>query len=701
MHFNSCSGNEDRALQRFLSPYQSPATIPVEFCLDESCYSGLPDYFHPTVKTECQDSGALLTTIAGSWRELEIRVEYITYLDFPVTEWAAFITNNSGKSSPVLSSLKITPLAFPGCNPVMRLGMGDGDVNADDVFRDDLEPLYDTKTVCPIGGLSCNGASPYMRLLFDTYGINIAIGWPAQWRADFSRTAEGTALSVCQYRLNTTIQPGETIRSPRLTLMAFTGPESRGANLWRRWFIKYILTKENGSALGPMVTCSDNPLRWPEDGRSFIYRENSKYKSCTEFELCSAEQQVEGIRNYLTAGFKPDVWWLDAGWYQCEYSWNQTGTWKPNPEQYPDGLHPIGDVCIENNIRFLLWFEPGRIMAGTELDKDHPGWVLRRNGILWQSDRRRMHNFVNQTYLLDYSQQDCREWVTDRLDSIIKEAGAKIYREDLNLNPLGYWVDNEAPDRIGALENAYVTGFLNIWKEIIRRNPGIWIDSCASGGRRNDLETLRTPAVPLHYTDHSYGNHPQKEGHSRYMHQWIPYFKGHNSADWDDENGHYHHYFMNVKYDAEYNIKRPNSMFSYYTSMGPMFSASFNYQDSDEIKYYMHLAQIAYRAGSIMLSGDYYPLTEFKRSEYEWFSDQFDAGGEGYILFIRNTCAEAEELTVHPYLDKTASYCFENSETGETFELSGDDACKGILMKLPKRNGTILFYKKMQIVKAE
>ncbi len=93
----------------------------------------------------------------------------------------------------------------------------------------------------------------------------------------------------------------------------------------------------------------------------------------------------------------------------------------------------------------------------------------------------------------------------------------------------------------------------------------MWIDSCASGGRRNDLETLRTPAVPLHYTDHSYGNHPLKLGHARYMHQWIPYFKGHNAADWDDENGHYHYSGSNPKYAICSEVKRPNNMFRHYT----------------------------------------------------------------------------------------------------------------------------------------
>lgn len=34
-------------------------------------------------------------------------------------------------------------------------------------------------------------------------------------------------------------------------------------------------------------------------------------------------------------------------------------------------------------------------------------------------------------------------------------------------------------------------GYLAYWDELRRTNPDLFIDSCASGGRRNDLETMR------------------------------------------------------------------------------------------------------------------------------------------------------------------------------------------------------------------
>ena len=76
-------------------------------------------------------------------------------------------------------------------------------------------------------------------------------------------------------------------------------------------------------------------------------------------------------------------------------------------------------------------------------------------------------------------------------------------------------------------------GYHAYWDALIDSNPWLWIDSCASGGRRNDLETMRR-AVPLHYTDVGYGDIPVKQKQYREMFEWIPYFRSHNMA-WDRE----------------------------------------------------------------------------------------------------------------------------------------------------------------------
>ena len=68
------------------------------------------------------------------------------------------------------------------------------------------------------------------------------------------------------------------------------------------------------------------------------------------------------------------------------------------------------------------------------------------------------------------------------------------------MDPLEYWHAADALDRQGITEVRHVEGYLAYWDELRRRHPDLLIDSCASGGRRNDLETMRR-SVPLWRTD--------------------------------------------------------------------------------------------------------------------------------------------------------------------------------------------------------
>ncbi len=116
--------------------------------------------------------------------------------------------------------------------------------------------------------------------------------------------------------------------------------------------------------------------------------------------------------------------------------------------------------------------------------------------------------------LLDLGNPAAQKWLTDHVDKTITEQGIDLYRQDFNFDPLGYWRGNDAPDRQGITENLHVQGYLAYWDELRRRHPKLLLDSCASGGRRNDLETLRR-SVPLHKTDYKYSDQPAKQAFHR------------------------------------------------------------------------------------------------------------------------------------------------------------------------------------------
>jgi len=113
---------------------------------------------------------------------------------------------------------------------------------------------------------------------------------------------------------------------------------------------------------------------------------------------------------------------------------------------------------------------------------------------------------------------------------LLTEQGIDLYRQDFKHGPARLLAAADAPDRQGITEIRHVEGYLAYWDELRRRHPNMLIDSCASGGRRNDLETLRR-AVPLLRSD----LHPRargQQGHTYGCAFWYPYFgTGVNSDD--------------------------------------------------------------------------------------------------------------------------------------------------------------------------
>ena len=105
------------------------------------------------------------------------------------------------------------------------------------------------------------------------------------------------------------------------------------------------------------------------------------------------------------------------------------------------------------------------------------------------------------------------------------------------------------------------------------------------------------------------------------------------------------------------------------------------------------------RASGLILYGDYYPHTPFHRSDREWVAWQFDSPetGCGFVQAIRLPASPQETITLYlKGVRADVRYVFENPETGETRNSSGDDAIRsGFTFGLPARSGAIWFYRRV------
>ncbi len=621
-----------------------------------------------SVRRRRADANLLLTDTTALLRDydLQVTVEATQYLDFPVYEYLVTIRNVSCKNSPLITDLYASDVVLPGEAPVLY--RCNGDFYSHDGYETAAVPLgAETELIRPVGGRPCDQAFPYFRVLCGQTGYNLAVGWPGQWQAEFSAAGGGFRFAAKQQYTAFTLRPGEVYRAPRITVMAYEGGEARGRNLWRRWYLQHILPRTGGAPLAPMMN-----MCHPAGDEEFTHADE--------------QNQREAISEYLRRGLKPDIWWLDAGWYPCKDAegirrWPRTGNWIPDPERFPNGLGPVGEKCAENDIKFLLWFEPERI----KLEYRSP--ELPEKYILYRTERHNGKEQRSDQGLLNLGDPECRAWLTDHVDRLIKEGRIAIYRQDFNFEPLEYWLQADGEDRLGMTENLHVQGYLAYWDALLERNPGLIIDSCASGGRRNDLETMRR-SVPLHPTDYGYGMPPVKQAFCSALFTWIPYFRTFTDI-WTEENGEYQMYAPDP---------RGVDSFALHNGLGPAVHCCV-FCDASEEKFALvrRFSETVWRpAAKYLLSADYYPLTELRKSAFDWCAYEFHdpKTQSGFVHVIRNARAAADSLTVFPAaLDPSRTYRFTDPERGQSFRSGGAAAMSGgLTFELPQRNGALWFF---------
>ncbi len=660
---------QDMALFANLHPYTSPDAAPLRYTIGGTTYRGIPTDWNPTVTRRRLDACMTETVIAAVTPEgLSVRAECTEFCDFPVVEWVMYISHdidencdNTRLDSPVISDWHID-LTLPCRTPRLYHGNGDSCEPGGYRFRTD-EVTEAGITKRPRGdGCSCAGAFPYMRLLGADSGVNVAVGWSGTWQLDARYESIGDTdfvhLTVGQATFRSYLKPGETVRSPRLTLQAFDGGHDRGRNLWRSFYFAHLLPRSDGQPLEPKLVLHT----WMIDG-------------LPEFCGVTEKNQIEAIDTYIRGGLKPDIWWIDAGWYPCGNDWTVTGNWRHNPEHFPNGMTCVGEKCAAEGIDLLVWFEPERVRRGTELWQEHPEYLLFYHGP--------QNDWWEQNALLNLGNPEALSWVIETVDKLIKETGIKVYRQDFNIAPAVYWDTNTEPDREGILENLHTLGYYKYWDTLLERNPGLWIDSCASGGRRNDPETMRR-AVPLHYTDIGYGDHHVKQLQHREMFEWIPYFRAHN-YNWDEPNGDYNGQSHGI------------DDFGYHNALAPCVTSMIEYYDSDEtFAVGRRFHPVWRKAAKLELSCDYYPLTECRENTADWYAMQFDGETEGFVQIIRNVRVTGDRITLtNLHIDESKTYTFTDELGKRSFTVSGSRlAAEGFSDVLPHRSGVVWFYTK-------
>lgn len=640
------------------------------FLYDRQPSDKLLEHWKKDVTTRALDPNR--TEYVVTWNDpqtdLEVRCVGIAYNDFSTVEWTPYLKNCGAKDTPLIENFSSIDTTFlRGTEGEFVLNYQTGSL----AQQDDYKPLQETlgpktiKQLATTGGRPCNAYLPYFNIQSPGRGIVMAVGWPGQWSATFARdTGNGLNVKAGQELTHFRLHPGEEVRGPLMAVEFYKGDRIEGQNVWRRWMLAHNVPRTDGKLPAPSwMACSSHQFH--------------------EMEQANETNQEFFIKRYLQEGLKLDYWWMDAGWYVQNGSWANTGTWEVDKKRFQNGLRAVSDFAHARGVKSVVWFEPERVTSPSWLYENHPSWLLK------PADLPQQLAYQSPWRLLNLGNPEALNWLTDHIDQLIKQEGINFYRQDFNMDPLYFWRANDATDRQGITENFYVQGYLKYWDALKRRNPGLRIDSCASGGRRNDLETMRR-AVPLLRDDYVF-DPAGEQGHTYGLSFWLPF----NGTGFIDRRSIYTSKIAKAFWlpaDGSRQIESDSYLFR--STMSITINACVDMQDQQVDFKELRKLYAQWRQVAPDYYGDFYPLTPYSLDESNWMAWQFyrpDAG-EGIVQAFRryDSFYEAARFKLRG-LDPSTRYTATDMDTGRTTKATGEELMKnGLLITVHDQPGAAL-----------
>jgi len=598
------------------------------------------------------DASEYVFTYTEGSAGLEVKCKVTGFHNFQAVEWVLEFTNNASSNSPLVEKVNTVDQQFEYKNEgkyTLHYARG-SDAKRSDFGTVDSTLLTGNKIyLTPGAGRSSDsGAFPFFNVeTADQKGIVVGIGWTGKWFAQLDRK-DGKSLNLKSgmERLKLKLLPKESIRTPLVSMLFWQGADRMiGHNRFRQFVLAHHSRKVNGKFAEYPLSGGFN---WGDP------------PPCNEYSCLTEDYAISLVKRYKQFGIVPEVFWLDAGWYTgCGMQkggqwWENVGNWTVEKERFPNGLKPISDAAHEVGAKFMVWFEPERVHKGTQIEKEHPEFLL--------------FHPKKGDHLFNLGDPKARLWMTEHISKLIREGGIDYYRQDFNMDPMPYWELADSPDRIGISEIRHIEGLYAFWDSLLVRFPELLIDNCASGGRRLDLETTSRSA-PLWRTDYTYGEPNGYQNHTYGLNFYLPL----------------HGTGVFAKADPyTFRSSLSSAMVLNWKITGNQVTIP---EMQRSVKDFKRLRPYYY--------GDYYPLTGIgdNTGDEVWLAYQMHRPDQqdGIVVAFRRSANEQESILVKPGgLDPQAKYEWLNEDTGEKAVVSGAELSEGVLLKIKTKPGSVL-----------
>ena len=611
---------------------------------------------HSITREELEQEGVMAYTVTylDPQSGLQVKCDIKGFEQFGAVEWVLHFTNTSTVNTKQIRDVKVTDFTM------RSVAEGNFDVLYSagcSASRADFRPLYTTLTEAePLKMSPKNGrpsdisAYPFFNIITpDKRGAVVGIGWTGTWFADIALVEkQGVNLASGMKTMDLHLYPNESIRTPLVAMLFWEGDDyMTGNNLFRRFILSHHTRKvDNEYAHAPLCGGFD----WGDPA------------PCNEYSCLTEEFAVALINRHKQFGIVPEVFWLDAGWYEgCggpDFSggswWTNAGNWRVDKTRFPNGLKPLSDAAHKVGAKFMVWFEPERAYEGTQFRKEHPEWLLKVD-----ADKN--------NYLFDLGNKEANEWLCKYIGDMIEENGIDYYRQDFNMPIARFWEAYDEPERKGMREIRYVEGLYAYWDYLLKRFPEMIIDNCASGGRRIDLETT-SRSIPLWRTDYRYGEVNGYQCHTYGLNFFLPL---HGTGVYGADN---------------YNFR--SSLSSAMVTNWELTSKRGSIVDMQKV-----LAE--YKVLRPYFMEDYYPLTGLGdlTGDDVWLAYQLNRPSDksGIVVGFRRKDNKQTSIEVKLRgLDPTTNYVVRNENDGKEQTLSGEQLAEGITLTLEKPLDSIL-----------
>ena len=543
---------------------------------------------------------------------LRFTLKTVFYPDYAAFDWVMYFENGVRKNTPIIKDVSSAELTFEGENPIILTSCGDteADTQTPAPFTPRSYELEKTPNVefKPSNGRSTEVGFPYYNFEYGNKGAFVVTGWPGQWITNFNYENGKTTFSGRQETFNSYLKPGEVARTPLTAVILYDGRDiDRARSLWRNWFIDCNMFKKDGKTnLEPFIAGLPSEVMYSTE-----------------------DSMKTQLGQYINAGVNIDYWWIDAGWYidGKAKTWVYVGNWTVDTDRFPTKLKSVTEACEQAGMTggMILWFEPERNafgLAGEDFEK----FGVKREWIVGYDQKSNSAIGPADYHIFDLGNKDALEWVTNKITTVINDAGVSIYREDFNNgHTLRIWNQYNAqnPDRAGMIENGEAQGHLALWDSILKIDSVKMIDSCASGGHRLDLETMRR-AVSLHPTDYNYNDMAAKHIGTYGLAEWFP-FMGANTGF-----AEYHTFTSRYILRSAY-----RQSIACQVSMGALNAAQ-KQLVADSEKEWRGISKYFYK--------DVYELTKNTASANEWYAYSYVDSNEqnGFALIFKRSSAAPE-----------------------------------------------------------